>query len=327
MLVVIVLLVFGGTALFAGGEKEAREGSPSDAGKIEGAGLGYKFYIITHGSQGDSVFAVMKRGVDDAAKLYGCDVQMLLSEGDTAKQVDMVEQAISANPDGIGTTITDPEAFDEVIQKAIDKGIPVISFNNDDSETPNARLAYVGADLRQDGYDLGKSMQQYFSAGDHVVIPEEVPGAFYAVARASGIKKAMEEIGVTTEELDAGYELATCTARISAYMQGHPDTDGIICVGGLTTDASAVVIDDMNLSGKVVIGGSDLLPNTIEGLKRGDVKATLDQQLYLQTYYTVVQLAMANFGQFTPVNMNTSKGIITPDNVNDVLELVKAQIR
>ncbi len=238
-----------------------------------------------------------------------------------------MEQAIAANPDGIGISIVDPVAFDDVIQKALDKGIPVISFNNDDANTPNPRLAYIGAHERAVGYQLGKAMQKYLKRGDHVVIPEEVPGMSYAVNRSAGIIDAMKEIGVSTEELDAGYERAATTSRISSYLMGHPETDGILNVGGLTTEVSGMVVEDMNLQKKVVVGGFDLLPNTGPAIKKGITKAVIDQQPYLQGYYTVVQLAMIKYGKFAAFNIDTGRGIVDASNVDEVLELVTRRIR
>jgi simple sugar transport system substrate-binding protein len=170
-----------------------------------GTGMPLKFVLVSHGSSGDPFHSVVKQGMEDAAKLFGVSAEILMSEGDNAKEVTLMEQAIAGNPDGIGISIVDPVAFDDVIQKAITKGIPVIAFNNDDSGTPNARLAYIGAAEKKVGYVLGKYMQQFLKKGDKIVIPEEVPGMSYAVNRSAGIIDAMKEIGVTAEELDAGY--------------------------------------------------------------------------------------------------------------------------
>jgi len=322
MIILGMFIVTG--ALFAAGTKEAEKVEPA---KVGGAGLGYKFVLVTHGSSGDPFHSVVKQGMEDASLVYGCDVQMLFSEGDNAKEVDLMEQAIAGNPDGIGISIVDPVAFDDVIQKALDKGIPVIAFNNDDANTPNPRLAYIGAHERKVGYTLGKAMQKYLKKGDHIVIPEEVPGMSYAVNRSAGIIDAMNEIGVTAEELDAGYERSETTRRISAYLIGHPETKGILNVGGLTTEVSGVVVEDLNLKGKVAVGGFDLLPNTGPAIKKGITKAVIDQQPYLQGYYTVAQLAMIKYGRFAAFDIDTGRGIVDESNIDEVLDLVKRRIR
>lgn len=292
-----------------------------------GSGMGLKFVLVSHGSSGDPFHSVVKQGMEDAAKLYGVSAQMLMSEGDNAKEVALMEQAIAGNPDGIGISIVDPVAFDDVIQKAITKGIPVIAFNNDDSSTPNARLAYIGAAEKQVGYVLGKYMQQFLKKGDKIVIPEEVPGMSYAVNRSAGIIEAMNEIGVTAEELDAGYERAETTSRISAYLLGHKDVKGVVNVGGLTTEVAGMVVQDLKLQGKVVVGGFDLLPQTGSAIKAGITKAVIDQQPYLQGFYTVVQLAMMKYGKFAAFDVDTGRGIVNDKNINDVVDLAKRRIR
>jgi len=280
--VIIVVLMFSCTLVFATGTKEAEKVEPA---KVGGAGLGYKIYMITHGSSGDPFHSVVKQGAEDAGLVYGCDVRFLF------------------------------------------KGIPVISFNQDDANTPNARLAYIGAHERKVGYVLGKYMQKFLKAGDHIVIPEEVPGQSYAVNRSAGIIDAMKEIGVSAEELDAGYERAETTRRISAYLMGHPETDGVLCVGGLTTEVSGMVVEDMKLQDKVVVGGFDLLPNTGPAIKKGFTKAVIDQQPYLQGYFTVVQLCMMKYGKFAAFDIDTGRGIVDASNIDEVLELVQRRIR
>ena len=41
--------------------------------------------------------------------------------------------------------------------------------------------------------------------------------------------------------------------------------------------------------GEITVGGIDLVPATIDGLKSGYVSATLDQILYLQGFFPVFQ--------------------------------------
>ncbi len=319
-LVLLVLLVSAGL-LFAAPPPKAL---PKAAG---GSGMGLKLLLVSHGSSGDPFHSVVKQGMEDAAQVYGVSAEIFFSEGDNARQVALMEQAIASNPDGIGISIVDAVAFDAVIQKALDKGIPVIAFNNDDSNTPNPRLAYIGALEKQVGYVLGKYMQQFLKKGDKIVIPEEVPGMSYAVNRSAGIIEAMKEIGVSAEELDAGYERAETTRRISAYLMGHRDVKAVINVGGLTTEVAGMVVRDLKLQGKVVVGGFDLLPQTGPAIKAGITKAVIDQQPYLQGYYTVVQLAMMKYGRFAAFDIDTGRGIVNDKNVDEVLDLVKRRIR
>ena len=137
----------------------------------------------------------------------------------------------------------------------------------------------------------------------------------------------MKEIGVTAEELDAGYERAETTRRISAYLLGHKDVTGVLNVGGLTTEVAGMVVQDLRLQGKVVVGGFDLLPQTGPAIKAGITKAVIDQQPYLQGFYTVAQLAMMKFGKFAAFDIDTGRGIVNDKNIDEVIDLAKKRIR
>ena len=100
-----------------------------------------------------------------------------------------------------------------------------------------------------------------------------------------------------------------------------------INVGGLTTEVAGMVVEDRGLEGKVVVGGFDLLPNTGTAIKKGINKAVIDQQPYLQGYYTVVQLAMIKYGKFAAFDIDTGRGIVDASNVDEVLDLVNKRIR
>jgi simple sugar transport system substrate-binding protein len=288
---------------------------------------GVKIVLVSHGSSGDPFHSVVKQGMEDAAALYGVSAEIFMSEGDNAKEVTMLEQAIASKPNGIGISIVDPEAFDAPIEDAINAGIPVIAFNNDDANTPNARMAYIGASEEKVGYVLGQYMQQFLKSGDTCVIPEEVPGMSYAVNRSAGIIKAMAEIDVTCEELDAGYERAETTNRIDAYLRGHPEVDAVLNVGGLTTEVAGTVVEEQGLQDKVVVGGFDLLPNTGPAIKKGITKAVIDQQPYLQGFYTVAQLALMQCGKFAAFDIDTGRGIVDQSNVDAVIDLASKRIR
>lgn len=286
----------------------------------------YQFVFISHGSAGDPFHSVIKQGMQDAAKQLGVKAEMIFCEGDVARQVNALETAIAGKPDGIAISLTDEKAFDAGVKNAIQKGIPVIAFNMDDP-TPNARLAYVGQDMETSGYAIGKEIAKYLKKGDHVVIPEEVPGMLYAVLRSKGIKQALKEIGATWEELDAGYERALTTSRISAYLMGHPETKAIIGVGGLTTEVAGQVVKDLNLTGKVLVGGFDVLPSTLGAIEKGITKAVVDQQPYLQGYLSVVQLYLIAMGKFSAIDMDTGRAIVNSENVSEVKALVSKRIR
>jgi simple sugar transport system substrate-binding protein len=112
--------------------------------------------------------------------------------------------------------------------------------------------------LYEGSYSIAKYViaKASLKRGDHVVIPAEIPGATYAVLRSQGIITALKEHGMTWEILDAGYEVSTIDQRLTSYLQAHPETKAMICVGGLTTSRSGIVVENLVINlGKLLLEG------------------------------------------------------------------------
>ncbi len=79
--------------------------------------------------------------------------------------------------------------------------------------------------------------------------------------------------------------------------------------------------------GDIVVGGIDLAPATIDGLKSKYITATLDQLLYLQGFMPVVQCVMTAKYKMPGLSLNTGAGVVTPDTIGGLTQLIDAGIR
>ena len=68
-------------------------------------------------------------------------------------------------------------------------------------------------------------------------------------------------------------------------------------------------------------GGFDLLPTTLEAVAKGDLDFTIDQQPYLQGFYTVMELFIYKIsgGLTGPSDINTGLNFVTKANVDPFL--------
>ena len=92
-------------------------------------------YYVDHGVPGNPFWVVYFRGIEDAAKMlapFGVEVKHLSAEADVKKQIDMLKQAVAANPDGLVLTMIDPKSFDPILKPLIDKGVPIMAANVED---------------------------------------------------------------------------------------------------------------------------------------------------------------------------------------------------
>jgi simple sugar transport system substrate-binding protein len=287
------------------------------------------YAFVTHGGD-DPFWATVKRGVEDAAEVIGCKITFSLDGGDLAAQRKSFDEAVASNPDGIALVINDESAWDKPVQDAIDSGIPVCGFDNDDPKgaAGNARIFYVGSDDYAGGIAIGQKLiiiaqdMGIDLASATAAMPAETIGATYVNQRSAGVNKAFEDFGMTTklEIVDAGgLERTVVEERMTAYLLANPDVTFLLGAGSICTEMLGASLKGAGIDpGAVISGGFGTLTGTIEGIKEGYVHATVDQQPYLAGYLTLVSLHLNSLYGLAP-QINTGGGIVTKDNIG-VLE-------
>jgi len=299
-------------------------------------GRGMYFRLITHGGN-DPFWAVFQKGMMDAAKELGCRADIDLCGSDMNLQQKRFTEAVAMRPDGISLVINSDTVWDKPVADAIAKGINVIGCNNDDTQgsAGNARLAYIGQDESRAGLMIGRAVFAAAKAKGwnlsrmKVACAVEVAGANYGVVRSSGIKKAMEEYGIPGEPeiVDCTLEMTTAEQRITSYLIGHPDVKLIFGLGGITTDRlTSGMRNAGKRAGDIMAGGFDAAPGTLTGLKTDYMVASIDQQQYLQGYFSVYVLYLMKKYGFAP-QIDTGGFLITKDNISLIEKLSPQNIR
>ena len=78
----------------------------------------------------DPYWCVVQKGMDEAAQQMGVDLTILGPDKfDLEKTAALIDQAVAAQPDGIGLVVTDNVLFKAPIMKAIESGIPVVTYD------------------------------------------------------------------------------------------------------------------------------------------------------------------------------------------------------
>ncbi|GLQ57990.1 sugar ABC transporter substrate-binding protein [Devosia nitrariae] len=255
-------------------------------------------------------FNPVVKGAQDAAAAFDVDLDVQYANNDPVRQNDLIESAVATGVDGIAVAISSSDAFDESICAAVEAGVIVIGFNNDDLEGAdgNCRQAYVGMNEFASGYELGLRMIEAFDLreGDTVFNPREIPEASFAVARGGGIEKVMEEHGIKVETVRAGLDPAEAQNIMAQVLIANPDIKALFGTGSVTSTVGAGAIRDAEVD--IPFGGFDLAVEIANAVESGAMFATMDQQPYLQGYYPIAQIAMAARYGLTPTDVDTGQG-------------------
>lgn len=303
-----------------------------------GALAEYRFTVLTQTGIDNTFWQTIKRGMDDACEDYGVDCQLLFTaeNGNLQMHLQNLETTISQGVDGVATVIVNDTLYDDAVRRAVDQGIPVLTLNVDDTEGAegNARLAFVGQDLFQSGYDVAKGLLAGMDRGksQHVLLALARPGESWAEDRIGGARKYLEEAktagwNLTHETIDSSNDLSITGQRICQYVQGNSSTTAVIGAGFWFAGAGSCLRDLGIAPGAIQMAGFDLVPILLDEMKKGYVHLTVDQQPYLQGYLPIQQLYFINKFGLSAYDVNTGKALIRPEDVEEVETFVGMGVR
>lgn len=201
-----------------------------------------------------------------------------------------VEAAIAQEYDAIATIAGDA-GLAPYIDKAVDAGIPVATFNSE-TAAPNKRLFFVGADLYKQGEAAGKAMADAIGGAGKVGV---ITG-FFAVEAHELRRKGFEdylaannpdiEIVAQVENSDQG-DIAYTQAQ--DMMTANPDLAGIYVTAGGPFGAAGAV-EDAGKTGQVKVISFDFVDETMEYVQKGVISGTIGQGPFAQGHDPAVRL-------------------------------------
>jgi simple sugar transport system substrate-binding protein len=281
----------------------------------------WKFVFVNHVTT-NPFFVPTQYGIADACELFNCTWQWTGSQTSVASQmVNSFNAAVAAKADAIAISLVDLHAFTEPVKRAMEAGIPVFSYNADAPKVD--RLAYIGQDLYAAGEQLGRRIANMVGEGT-VAGFIATPGQLNIQPRLDGAKAAIKASGknIKLEEIATGPTVNEEVSRVDSYYVGHKDLKGMFAVDAGSTQAVGATMKKYGLAAKGVHGGGfDLLPATLNYIHDGDLDFTIDQQPYLQGFYTVMEMAMFMYsgGLTGPSEINTGLKFVTKGNVDPYL--------
>ncbi len=281
----------------------------------------WKFVFVNHVTS-NPFFVPCQYGIADACALLGVNYQWTGSEtSDVAQMVNAMNAAIAGKADAIAVCLVDPRGFDRPTESALAAGIPVFSYNAD-SHT-NKRLAYIGQDLFLSGQMMGERIVKLVGSGK-VAIFIATPGQLNLQPRVNGAMDAIRKSGARIEATMIATDPSANAglSKIQAYYLGNQDVKGLFGVSGGDTMNCGLIGRQYKLPAKgVQAGGFDMLPKSLEAVRDGFLDFVIDQQPYLQGFYTVMEMFAfkVSGGLIGPADINTGLKFVAKDAVGQYM--------
>jgi len=214
-------------------------------------------------------------------KLKGCQVRWFVPpKEDVRAQVSTFESFIAQGIDGIVIGPSNPAAIKTVVQRALNAGIPVITFDTDAPDS--GRLLYVGTDNYKAGYEAGKVMVKVLKGKGKVAICTGSLTALNSVQRMEGFRAALKGTQVqVVETYNDGEDKAKALANAQAALQKYPDLAGFYGVYAFNGPACAQAVKMAGKVGKVKIVCFDTTAEHMQLIKQGLITATIGQRPFM----------------------------------------------
>lgn len=309
----MILLLAGTTALFAGGQGRAA------ADEIT--------IMFVNPWPSLPFWAIGSAGANDAAKkLEPLGVKFTETGTDEGYSnaslvLSIIETAIAQQYDVLICHPFIPETFEATINKAVDAGIYVIAVADDAPRSK--RSAALSTDDVNAGRGAGEAMVEALgSTKGKIAILSSTPGVLQLENRMKGFRQVVEEAGHEVVSVEFGFSDVTQNlSKVQAQLTAHPEINAFFGAGGDHAPSIVQVLKENNKLDDVVVVGFDDDPNTIQAVKDGNVYATVVQRQYLWGYGGVVYGYLLAKGEKVPAFTDTGFLLVNKDNVDNFAEL------
>ena len=252
-----------------------------------------KYYVLITDNPGSSFWQSVYSSALEEAKEQDAYVEMIAENlsGDYA-MTDLMEMAIASRADGIIVTAGEADGMTELIEKAYNAGIPVITLLNDN--TNSECLSFVGVGNYNLGKEYGKliiDMANYREyAGETIDVTvlldagsEDSGQNVLAAAIQEAIEKDIPEavgrhkpIAISLVAVDASNNFSVEESVRKLFVSGKDNIpDIIVCLNENDTNSVYQAVVDYNEVGRVSILGYYDSDAILKGIERDVIRATL----------------------------------------------------
>jgi ribose transport system substrate-binding protein len=226
-------------------------------------------------------------GLTDIGKQMGVKVELVGPGGFSPNdELSAFQQVVAQHPSGILVSVADPKLFNDPIDHAILQGIPVICI---DADAPDSkRVLFIGTDNFRAGQDSAKRMAELLGGQGRVVIIT-LAGQHNSEERLRGLNEALKKYpGVqVVQAVDDKSDPRVADDAIGGLLQKKEKIDGIIGLEASGGEGAADALHRLDLTEKIKIVAFDKDPQTLDGIERKWITATVVQKPYVMAFYGV----------------------------------------
>jgi ABC-type sugar transport system substrate-binding protein len=199
-------------------------------------------------------------------------------EASISEQLDKAQSALNQGCTALLASPISATALDSVFTSALAKGVPAIVLNDARSSLPG--VAYIGPDAEAIGQSAADYIATQLPDGGKVAMIEGDPGSSNALNRGKGFKEGLAKhpnlnlVASQTAKWDTNQAQTIATAMLTA----NPDIKAFYSQNDTMAFGVQAAVDAKGLTGKVIIVGTDGIPQAKKQIADGTMTATVSER-------------------------------------------------
>jgi D-allose transport system substrate-binding protein len=244
-------------------------------------------YAVVLKTLSSPFWVAMRDGVQAEAKKRGVQVDVFsgASEDDITGQQRLLEDVVNKDYKAVGVAPISPVNLIQAMAAATHKGIYVVNIDEKvDANQLKAAGGSVVAFLATDNFALGEKAGHFVldrvgAGGGKVAIIEGKAGNATGDARRDGVKKtlATQKNVELVASLPADWDRSRALDVAANILQRNPDLKAFYAANDTMALGALQAVKNADKLGKVVVVGTDGVPEAIASVKQGELTATAAQ--------------------------------------------------
>lgn len=298
-----VVLAISITSVFAAGS--------SADGKV-------RIGVISKGYQHD-FWRTVASGVQAAATEFGVETYFIGPEKETeiSKQISMVENAINKKVNAIALAALDTKALMPVSKKAMDAGIPLVTF--DSGIGGDYSQSFIATDNIEGGRIGARELVKLIGKKGKVIIIAHNAGTSTAIDREKGameILKKYPNIKLLNTQYSDG-DISKALAITQDIIVANPDLKGVFATNEGSARGVARAIEEKKMQGKIALVGYDASEDQIRHIKNGTMNGTVVQDPFNMGYLSVKTIVDILAGKKVSPRIDTGATYVSLKNLKE----------
>lgn len=259
-------------------------------------------------------------GAKTAAEELGVEIEWQGPQTETQKsqQINIVNDFIVRQVDGICLAPQDQDAMVTVVEQVARADIPCVIF--DSGVNTDQYLSFVATDNYEGGVKAAEEMGRLLEGEGTCMMVRTDPASDSTNQREAGFMDTLEEKFPNIEIVDQQYGYSDRDQSRSVaedMLTANPEVDAVFGSNESSTFGALLALQALDLAGDKIFVGFDSSVELVNGLEAGEIDALVLQDPFNMGYTSVETVVKHLRGEEVTKEVNTGVYLVTPSNMNE----------